>query len=79
MVIVPLAVLSNWQLELRKWAPELTSVIYKGNPDVRREIFERAMDEGRLDANGSPPFNVVVTTYELVMKDKVRLKKFKYQ
>jgi len=78
MVIVPLAVLSNWQLEFRKWAPELKVVIYKGNPEVRREIFEVAMHEGRL-TDGLPPFNVVVSTYELVMKDKVRLKKFKYK
>ena len=79
LVIVPLAVLSNWQLELRKWLPQATSVIYKGGPEVRREIFEREMNGGESLEGGRPSFNVIVTTYELIMKDRLRLKKFRYQ
>ena len=71
LVVVPLAVLSNWQLEFRKWAPEAVVVTYKGAPEVRREIFETELAEGVCGPDG-PPFNVVVSTYELIMKDKAR-------
>ena len=30
LVIVPLATLSNWQLEFRRWTPAIKAVIYKG-------------------------------------------------
>ncbi len=33
---------------------------------------------GKGDASAPPPFNVLLTTYELVMKDRLRLKKWKY-
>ena len=35
LVIVPLAVLSNWQLELARWLPSATACIYKGAPEAR--------------------------------------------
>ena len=87
LVIVPLAVLSNWQLELARWLPSATACIYKGAPEargisppispylplsphvspylppeVRRDLFEKEMADGRLLEDGSPPFNVAVTT-----------------
>ena len=75
MVIVPLAVLSNWELECRKWIPDATTVAYKGSPDTRKIIWEQELNQGATPL----PFNVLLTTYELIMKDKQRLKKFKYR
>ena len=75
LVIVPLATLSNWQLEMRKWAPAINLVAYKGSPDVRREIYDSQLVNW---GEGPPRFNVLLTTYELVMKDKQRLKRFQY-
>ena len=75
MVIVPLAVLSNWQLECRKWIPDAVTVTYKGSPDARKAIWESEMAEGAMPCR----FNVLLTTYELIMKDRQRLKKFKYR
>ena len=75
MVIVPLAVLSNWQLECRKWIPDAVTVTYKGSPDARKAIWEGEMAEGATPCR----FNVLLTTYELIMKDRQRLKKFKYR
>jgi len=46
---------------------------------VRKEIYERELHEGRMLEDGSPPVNVLVTTYELTMKDKQRLKRFRYE
>jgi len=76
LVIVPLATLSNWQLEFHRWCPDAVVITYKGGPDARRELFETEMG-GKGDAS-EPPFHVVLTTYELIMKDRVRLKKWRY-
>jgi ATP-dependent helicase STH1/SNF2 len=77
LVIVPLATLSNWQLEFGRWSPSVSVIVYKGAPEVRRELFENEM-LGKADTASVTPFNVVLTTYELVMKDKAKLKKWRY-
>ena len=38
LVVVPLSTLSNWTRELDAWAPNLTRVVYKGTPAVRKEV-----------------------------------------
>ncbi|KAL1499698.1 hypothetical protein AB1Y20_011893 [Prymnesium parvum] len=81
LVIVPLAVLSNWQLECSRWIPDATTVAYKGSPDTRKDIYDSQLLErpnGGLDGSGLA-FNILLTTYELVMKDKQRLRRFRYK
>ena len=56
MVIVPLAVLSNWQLEFGKWAPDALVVAYKGSPEVRKAVFEAELEGG----GAVPRFNVLL-------------------
>lgn len=70
LVIVPLSTLSNWKMEFEKWAPSIKKVIYKGNPQQRKEISRY------LKTN---KFNVCLTTYEFIMKDKSDLNKFHWQ
>jgi ATP-dependent helicase STH1/SNF2 len=77
LVIVPLATLSNWQLEFSRWCPDAVTVVYKGSPDARKDLFEQEMG-GKDDKAAEPPFNVVLTTYELIMKDRLRLKKWRW-
>lgn len=71
LIIVPLSTLSNWALEFEKWAPSVNVVCYKGSPVVRR-IVQNQMRAVK--------FNVLLTTYEYVIKDKSVLSKlpFKY-
>ena len=71
LIIVPLSTLSNWSLEFEKWAPSVNVVCYKGSPVVRR-IVQNQMRAVK--------FNVLLTTYEYVIKDKSVLAKlpFKY-
>jgi SNF2 family DNA or RNA helicase len=65
--VVPLSTLSNWVNEFAKWAPDVIVVTYKGNPQTRKDIYTHEMEHGQ--------FNVVITTYEFIMKDKATLKK----
>ena len=71
LIVVPLSTLSNWVNELSKWVPDMIKVVYKGAPAVRKQIYQ---DEVR-----SQQFNVLLTTYEYIMKDKAQLKKFAWQ
>ncbi|XP_018494673.2 probable global transcription activator SNF2L2 [Galendromus occidentalis] len=70
LVIVPLSTLSNWQLEFDRWAPSVFKVAYKGSPNLRRSLQAQLR-------NGK--FNVLLTTYEYVIKDKATLSKIKWK
>lgn len=70
LVIVPLSTLSNWLLEFEKWTPSIIVVSYKGSPNMRRS----AASQIRVGK-----FNVVLTTYEYVMKDKSVLSKVRWR
>ncbi|TKR77560.1 hypothetical protein L596_018508 [Steinernema carpocapsae] len=70
LVIVPLSTISNWALELEKWAPNVHKIVYKGDRDARK----------RLDISirrGS--FNVLLTTYDYVLKEKALLGKLQWK
>jgi SWI/SNF-related matrix-associated actin-dependent regulator of chromatin subfamily A protein 2/4 len=66
LIIVPLSTLSNWILEFEKWAPTVTVVAYKGSPQLRRSV------QTQMRAS---KFNVLVTTYDYIIKDKSVLSK----
>ncbi|XP_056642766.1 ATP-dependent helicase brm-like [Diorhabda sublineata] len=71
LIIVPLSTISNWMLEFEKWAPTVVVVSYKGSPCTRKLIQSQMK---------STKFNVLLTTYEYIIKDKGVLSKvpFKY-
>ncbi|GME86010.1 unnamed protein product [Ambrosiozyma monospora] len=69
LVIVPLSTLPNWNIEFDKWAPSLKKISYKGAPAFRKELAQRVK---------AGDFNVLLTTYEYVIKDKSVLSKVKW-
>ncbi|KAH3683547.1 hypothetical protein WICPIJ_005474 [Wickerhamomyces pijperi] len=66
LVIVPLSTITNWTLEFEKWAPSLKVVVYKGTPNQRKALS--------YDVR-SGNFNVVLTTFEYIIKDRPLLAK----
>lgn len=70
LIIVPLSTLPNWVLEFEKWAPSVAIVSYKGSPQGRR-LLQNQMRATK--------FNVLLTTYEYVIKDKAVLAKLQWK
>lgn len=68
IVIVPLSTIANWKLEFEKWAPSVGLVVYKGTPTERK----------RAQQDLKNPFNVLLTTYEYIIRDRPLLAKIKW-
>lgn len=70
LIIVPLSTISNWTLELDKWASDVVKIVFKGDKDQRKRI-EPKIRKGE--------FNVLLTTYDYVLKEKSLLGKIKWK
>merc|ERR1719509_388184 len=68
--ILPLSPLSNWMMEFQKWAPSVTCISFKGSPAARRAV-QGIIRSGR--------FNVLVTTYEYIIREKALLSKLRWK
>ncbi|GJQ13301.1 hypothetical protein GpartN1_g5092.t1 [Galdieria partita] len=71
LIVVPLSTMSNWIREFDQWAPHIVKVIYRGDPTTRRQIQQHEMVAGT--------FNVLLTTYEYVIRDKSALSRVKWR
>ncbi|MQM19170.1 hypothetical protein Taro_052172 [Colocasia esculenta] len=67
LIIAPKAVLPNWDNEFSTWAPSIITVLYDGRLDERKQLREEYSGQGK--------FNVMITHYDLIMRDKAFLKK----
>eukprot|EP00299_Pterocystis_sp_00344_P019289 c9585_g3_i1.p1 GENE.c9585_g3_i1~~c9585_g3_i1.p1 ORF type:complete len:1293 (+),score=353.32 c9585_g3_i1:27-3905(+) len=68
LIVVPLSTLSNWQIELGKWAPSIIAVSFRGTKDSLKKI-----EKTKLADNSQ--FNCVLTTYEMILKSSFLRKK----
>ncbi|ESQ41939.1 hypothetical protein EUTSA_v10015665mg, partial [Eutrema salsugineum] len=67
LIVAPKAVLPNWENEFATWAPSIVAFLYDGSKEKRNEIKARIAEEGK--------FNVLMTHYDFILKDKGFLRK----
>uniref|UniRef100_A0A8C2AJ00 Chromodomain helicase DNA binding protein 1-like n=1 Tax=Cyprinus carpio TaxID=7962 RepID=A0A8C2AJ00_CYPCA len=71
LVLCPLSVLENWRQELERFCPSLSVICYTGDKERRAELQK----ELRNDQH----FHVLLTTYEMCLKDARYLKSWKWK
>ena len=71
LVVVPLSTVPNWAREFARWTPQVDAVVYVGDAPSRAVIreFEFKPAPGAAAAGRALGVDVVITTFELVLKD----------
>ncbi|KAL1989811.1 hypothetical protein VTN49DRAFT_7008 [Thermomyces lanuginosus] len=71
LIAVPKSTLENWDREFSKWTPQINVLVLQGAKDERQKLInERLLDEN---------FDVCITSYEMVLREKAHLKKFAWE
>lgn len=71
IVIVPKSTLDNWRREFAKWTPDVNVCVLQGTKEERNEIIKDTILEAKFD--------VLVTSFEMVIREKASLKKVAWQ
>ncbi|CCF59390.1 hypothetical protein KAFR_0G03580 [Kazachstania africana CBS 2517] len=71
LVIAPKSTLNNWKREVNRWTPEINAFILQGDKDERSELIK----ENLLSCN----FDVVIASYEIVIREKASLRKIDWE
>ncbi|KAL2756217.1 hypothetical protein ACRALDRAFT_1050450 [Sodiomyces alcalophilus JCM 7366] len=77
LIVVPLSVIPAWGDTFDHWSPDMNYVVYLGNETARQTIREN-----ELLINGNPKkpkFNVLITSYEMILHDWAFLQTIKWQ
>ncbi|XP_069744831.1 chromodomain-helicase-DNA-binding protein 1-like isoform X2 [Narcine bancroftii] len=67
LILCPLSVVKNWTEELEGFAPQLSFVVYTGDKDTRIALQQDLEN-----------FHVLLTTYEICLKDASFLRRFNW-
>ncbi|NXC43319.1 CHD6 protein, partial [Penelope pileata] len=81
LIIAPLSTITNWEREFRTWT-EMNAIVYHGSQISRQMIQQYEMVY--RDAQGNPlpgifKFQVVITTFEMILADCPELKKIQWR
>ncbi|OLY84731.1 Lymphoid-specific helicase [Smittium mucronatum] len=74
LIVCPLSTLGNWVSEFNRFSPSTPVLLYHGTPDERTSLRKRNLNQ-RL----SKKFPVVITTYEISMRDSKYLRHFAWK
>uniref|UniRef100_A0A665V8I2 Uncharacterized protein n=1 Tax=Echeneis naucrates TaxID=173247 RepID=A0A665V8I2_ECHNA len=67
LLVVPLSTLTSWQREIQLWASQMNVVVYLGDISSRNVI--RTQEWMHVHSKRLK-FNILLTTYEILLKDK---------
>lgn len=70
LVVAPNSTLQNWLNEINKFCPSLNGLILIGDKSARAEILQQMK---------TTDWDVCITSYEMILKEKAQLKRFHWQ
>ncbi|KAK1828141.1 ISWI chromatin-remodeling complex ATPase ISW2 [Podospora conica] len=71
LIMVPKSTLDNWNREFTRWTPEVKVLVLQGAKEERQQLIaDRLVDED---------FDVCITSYEMVLREKAHLRKFAWE
>ncbi|KAF2276945.1 uncharacterized protein EI97DRAFT_364445, partial [Westerdykella ornata] len=73
LVVVPTSVMLNWEMEFKKWCPGFKILTYYGDVNERKRKRIGWRNAGR------DMYNVVITSYQLVLQDAAAFKQRSWQ
>ncbi|KAL1877568.1 hypothetical protein VTK73DRAFT_8557 [Phialemonium thermophilum] len=79
LVVAPASTLHNWQQEINKFLPQFKAIPYWGSAQDRkilRKFWDRKHTTYKKD---TAPFNVLITSYQMVVSDVAYFQKMKWQ
>jgi SNF2 family DNA or RNA helicase len=89
LIVAPLSLIGQWQSELASWTPDFNVILYHGSADARNFLVKQEFyysdqfvpkaDAARLKKNHITKFDILITTYEVVLKDIAVLSKIKWR
>ena len=71
IIVVPKSTLDNWAREFSRWTPEVNVLVLSGDKDTRSGLIQSRLM--------TCDFDVVIGSYETVLKEKSSFKKFAWQ
>lgn len=71
IVITPKSTLDNWNREFKKWTPDVNVLVLQGTKEERQDLITNRL----LKCD----FDVVVASYEIVIREKASFRKFNWQ
>ncbi|KAJ9620657.1 chromatin remodeling complex Adenosinetriphosphatase [Knufia peltigerae] len=71
LIAVPKSTLDNWAREFKKWTPEVDVLVLQGAKDDRHALIQDRLIEEKFD--------VCITSYEMILREKSHLKKFAWE
>jgi len=87
--VAPLSLVSQWESETKEWAPDMNTVVYHGSADARdflvknefyyTDQFESKETAKDLKRKHITKFQLLITTYEVVLKDVNVLSKIQWK
>jgi ATP-dependent DNA helicase len=75
LIVAPLSTLANWESEFRQFCPSLSVLLYHGSTTERAK---KRRNDLKIK-NGLINVSVVITSYEISMKDKRSLKSVQWK
>ena len=82
LITVPLSTINNWKREFELWLPEVSVILYQGKGKSRKIARDLLFYYKTKAANKKelfiPKFNVLLTSYEYIMRDFLDLAKIEW-